>query len=191
MAKTKILIVEDESIVARDIGNMLQSLNYEVTGIVSTATDAVKNASKTKPHLVLMDLMLHGKLSGIAAADEIYTRYDIPIVFLTAYSDEAILQQAKKSEPFGYLLKPFEENELKTTIEIALYKYTMEKKLKDRERFLTTILQSIGDGVIATDKKGRIQFMNPFATKLMKRNYLDAQRKPLEEIFQIASDLTG
>lgn len=144
MAKTKVLIVEDESIVARDIGNMLQSLNYEVTGIVSTAKDAIQSAAKTKPHLVLMDLMLHGEMNGIAAADEIYHRFDIPVVYLTAYSDEAILQQAKKTEPFGYLLKPFEENELKSTIAVALYKYKMEKKLKDRERYLTTILDSIG-----------------------------------------------
>ena len=166
MSDTKILVVEDESIVANDILNMLLTLKYKVTGVVQTASEAIENSRKEKPHLVLMDIMLQGKTTGITAAEIIYTKHNIPIVYLTSYTDETTLDRAKKTEPFGYLLKPFEERELKTTIEIALYKFKMEMKLKNRERFLTTILDGIDDGVIATDKEGAISFINPYAEKL-------------------------
>jgi CheY-like chemotaxis protein len=109
MEKTKILVVEDESIVARDIRNMLLGLGYEVTAVISDAIEAVKNAKKERPHLVLMDIMLQGETSGVEAADQIYSDFNIPVVYLTAFADEATLQRAKKTEPFGYLLKPFEE----------------------------------------------------------------------------------
>ena len=134
MKKTKILVVEDESIVARDIRNMLLGIGYEVTAVTSDAEDAVKQAEKEQPHLVLMDIMLKGDISGVEAADQIYSRLNIPVVYLTAYADETTLQRAKETEPFGYLLKPFEERELKSTIEIALYKFSMEMKLRERER---------------------------------------------------------
>ena len=159
--KTKILVVEDESIVARDIRNMLLGLGYEVVGVVPSGEEAVALAKETSPNLALVDVMLQGEMTGVEAADFIYSGYNIPVVYLTAYADEGTLQRAKETEPFGYLLKPFEERELQTTVEIALYKFKMEMKLRNRERWLTTILQSVGDGVVATDASGRIQFMNP------------------------------
>ncbi len=190
MTKTKILVVEDESIVARDIGNMLLGLGYEVTGVVASGQEAVELARETRPHLVLVDIMLHGALTGFDAAEKIYTGYDIPIVYLTAYADEKTLQRAKKTEPFGYLLKPFEERELQTTIEVALYKYEMERKLKQREHWLTTLLQSVGDGVMATDSRGRIQFMNPFAEDLSGWSQKAALGKPLNDVLQVLNERT-
>jgi len=182
--KTKILVVEDESIVARDIRNMLIGLGYEVIGVTPSASEAVKLAKTKKPHLVLMDIMLQGKTNGVLAADEIYSKFNIPIVYLTAYADEKTLQKAKKAEPFGYLLKPFEERELQTTIEIALYKFKMEMKLKDRERWLSTILISVGDAVIAANEKGYITFMNPLAESLTGCKNPENTSKPLREIFR-------
>lgn len=185
MEKTKILVVEDESIVARDIRNMLLGLGYKVTSVISDAKEAVKRAKKEQPHLVLMDIMLKGDISGVEAADQIYSGLNIPVVYLTAYADETTLQRAKKTEPFGYLLKPFEERELKSTIEIALYKFGMEMKLRERERWLTTMLQSIEDGVIATDIKGNVTFMNPLAETLTGWRQARALDKPLNKVYKI------
>jgi PAS domain S-box-containing protein/putative nucleotidyltransferase with HDIG domain len=185
MEKTKILVVEDESIVARDIRNMLLGLGYHVTAVISDAKEAVKNAKKEQPNLVLMDIMLQGNISGVDAADQIYSEFNIPVVYLTAYADETTLQRAKETEPFGYLLKPFEERELKSTIEIAIYKFGMEMKLKERERWLTTMLKSIKDGVIATDKKGNITFMNPLAETLTGWKQAIALNRPLNQVYKI------
>jgi PAS domain S-box-containing protein/putative nucleotidyltransferase with HDIG domain len=185
MEKTKILVVEDESIVARDIRNMLLGLGYEVTAVISDAQEAVNNAKKERPHMVLMDIMLQGEISGVEAADQIYSEFNIPVVYLTAYADETTLQRAKETEPFGYLLKPFEERELKSTIEIAIYKFGMEMKLKERERWLTTILKSIEDGVIATDTKVNITFMNPLAESLTGWKQAKALGKPLNKVYKI------
>jgi PAS domain S-box-containing protein/putative nucleotidyltransferase with HDIG domain len=185
MEKTKILVVEDESIVARDIRNMLLGLGYEVTAVISGAKEAIKSVKKDRPHLVLMDIMLPGDLSGVDAADQIYSEFNIPVVYLTAFADETTLQRAKETEPFGYLLKPFEERELKSTIEIAIYKFGMEMKLRERERWLTTMLKSIEDGVIATDKKGSITFMNPLAETLTGWQQAKALNKPLSNVYKI------
>ena len=185
MEKTRILVVEDESIVARDIRNMLLGLGYKVTAVVSDPKEAIKSAKREQPHLVLMDIMLKGDISGVEAADKIYSGLNIPVVYLTAYADETTLQRAKKTEPFGYLLKPFEERELKSTIEIALYKFSMEMKLRERERWLTTMLKSIEDGVIATDKRGNITFMNPLAEVLTGWKQAKALDKPLNNVYKI------
>lgn len=188
MTKTKILVVEDESIVARDIRNMLLGLGYEVVGVVPSGEEAVELAREAMPNLALVDVMLQGERTGVEAADQIYSGLNIPVVYLTAYADETTLQRAKKTEPFGYLLKPFEERELQTTVEIALYKFKMEMKLKNRERWLTTILQSVGDGVVATDGNGRIQFMNPFAEDLTGWAQGEAMGKDLKDVFYILSE---
>jgi len=191
MADTRILVVEDESIVANDILNMLLTLKYKVTGVVQTASEAIENSKKEKPHLVLIDIMLQGEKTGITAAEIIYTMLNIPVIYLTSYTDETTLDRAKKTEPFGYLLKPFEERELKTTIEIALYKFKMEMKLKNRERFLTTILDSIGEGVIATDKEGKVSFINPYAEELIGCKQKDILKQPLQQVFAIKNAKTG
>ncbi len=191
MRKTKILIVEDESIVARDIRNMLVGLGYEVAAVVPGASAAVQKAQEMKPDLVLMDVMLQGETTGVEAAEKIYNRFNIPVVYLTAYADSSTVQHAKKTEPFGYIIKPFEERELQTTIEIALYKYQMQMQLKDRERWLSTILKSIGDGVIATNQDGLITFMNPLAESLTGWRLEQALNSPLGNIFKVMNEKPG
>lgn len=180
----RILVVEDESLVGRDIQNMLRSLGYEAIGPVATAAQAVRKAREHAPDLVLMDIVLKGGADGISAAETIWDTLGIPVVYLTAYTDEPTLQRAKQTGPFGYLLKPFEERELQTTVEMALYKAKLDMELKERGRWLRTILRSIGDGIIATDKDGRVAFMNPLAERLTGWSQAEALARPLGEVFR-------
>jgi len=133
MTSPQILIVEDELIVARNIQVSLQKTGYEVPAIVSSGEEAIQRAGQIRPDLVLMDIQLQGEMLGVEAAEQIRTQFDIPVVYLTAYADEASLQRAKVSQPFGYLVKPFRSEELRSTIEMALYKHEIDQKLKKSE----------------------------------------------------------
>ena len=113
-----------------------------------------------------MDIVLKGDMDGVEAAEQIRARFNIPIIYLTAYSDDKTLERAKITEPFGYIIKPFEEREFNSTIEIALYKHKMESKLRESEEWLATTLRSIGDAVISTDREGFVTFINPAAEVL-------------------------
>lgn len=130
MAK-KILIVEDEAIVAKDISVCLEKLGYEVIGTFSNGEKALEFLKANKPDLVLMDIMLAGKISGIETSSKIKELYNIPVVFLTAYADEKTIEKAKITEPYGYIIKPFKEIDLRTSIEMALYKFKKEKEKLD------------------------------------------------------------
>jgi len=178
-----ILVVEDENIVAKDVVNRLRNLGYQVTGTVASGEEAVRAATLAPPDLALMDIMLKGNMDGIETARRIVEMIDIPIVYLTAYADEKTLQRAKVTEAFGYLLKPFEERELHITIEMALFKHQMERKLRESEQWLSAILRSVADGVIATDTLGRIRLLNPIAVALTGWGQADAVGKTLGEVF--------
>jgi PAS domain S-box-containing protein len=190
MPVAQILIVEDESIVAMDIKMRLEGLGYGVAATASSGEEAVALAVRTRPDLVLMDIMLKGTVDGIEAAKQIRAALEIPIVYLTAYADENTLQRSKVAEPFGYILKPFEERELRTTVEMALYKHRVEARLRENERWLSTILRSIGDAVIATDAAGRVVFMNPVAETLTRWRQPDALGRDVADVFQIADEET-
>lgn len=127
-AEGRILVVEDEHIVAMGIKKMLKNLGYTVTGVASSGKDAISKAESTFPDVVLMDIMLKGDMDGVEAAKEIRERFDVPVVYLTAYSDSKILERAKKTEPFGYIVKPFDEKDLHSSIEVALHKHRKEKE---------------------------------------------------------------
>jgi len=189
--KTRILIVEDETLVARHIQNMVGGLGYEIVGVVATGEEAVALALKERPELVLMDIMLRGQMDGIAAAREIWQNLNVPIVYLTAYADESTLHRAKLTQPFGYLLKPFEERELYTAIEMALYKHDVDRRLKERERWLSTILSNIADGVLSTDRQDVVTYLNPVAETLLGRSREDCLGKSLAEVFPVESEETG
>jgi PAS domain S-box-containing protein len=182
MSTPSILVVEDEQIVARDILARLERQGYAVTAVVASGEEAVASVAVVRPDLVLMDIMLQGEMDGIAAAEKIREHYEIPVVYLTAYADERTLQRAKISEPFGYLLKPFEERELHITIQMALYKHAMEHRMREHQQWLTTTLRSIGDAVVSTDLEGRITFMNPRAEALCGWRQEEAQGRLLEEV---------
>ena len=142
MSKTNILIVEDESIVAKDIQHSLKKLGYTVVGICSTGEDAITSAQELKPDLVLMDIMLKGDMSGIDAAGQIREKNNIPVIYLTAYADESTLSKAKVSEPYGYIIKPFKEIDLHTSIEMAIYKHEKETDVKKERDFLYSIVEN-------------------------------------------------
>ncbi len=191
MVETKILVVEDEAIVAEAIRRRLQKLGYTVPATASSGEEAIKKVEENNPDLVLMDIVLQGEMDGIEAAEQIHTRFDIPVVYLTAYSDEKTLLRAKITEPFGYIIKPFKERELQVAIEIALFKHEMEKKLKESKEWFSTTLKSISDGVIATDSKGYVEFMNPVAQSMTGWKLEEAQGKPLKDVFNIINEKTG
>lgn len=127
MAEGRILIVEDEYIVAIGIKRMLKEFGYTITGIASTGEDAIVKAESTFPDVVLMDIMLKGNIDGVEAAKEIKEKFEIPVVYLTAYSDNKILERVKPTEPLGYIIKPFDEKDLHSNIEVALHKNRKKK----------------------------------------------------------------
>lgn len=190
MVEIRILVVEDEVIVAEDIRSSLQRMGYIVPATVSSGEEAIKKVIEHDPDLVLMDIVLQGKMDGIETAGQIHSRFDIPVVYLTAYSDTKTLERAKITEPFGYIIKPFKERELNINIEIALFKHRMEKKLKESREWFTTTLKSTSDGVIATDSNGCVKFMNPVAQHLTGWGAEEAYGKPLKDVFNIKGNQT-
>lgn len=189
--KINILIVEDNTIVAEDIRVRVEKMGYHVTDCVTRGETALNNVDKNPPDLILMDIKLKGEISGIETAAHIHDGdHDIPVIYLTAYADEKTLENAKRTEPFGYIVKPFEDKDLRSTIEIAIYKHRMDRKLKVSEEWFRTTLRSIGDGVIATDMKGCITFMNPVAESLTGWPLDEAYGKPLTVVFTIINEQT-
>jgi PAS domain S-box-containing protein len=185
MKKLKIMVVEDEGIVAADIQDRLVSLGYEVSSVVHSGEEAEPKAKETKPDLVLMDIKLGGNMDGVDAAQRIQRRLDIPVVYLTAHGDEATLRRAKVTEPFGYVLKPFDERSLHTNIEIALYRHKAERRLKNLEQWIEAVLRSIGDAVVVTDRWGLITMMNPAASRLTGWPLEEALSTPIAEVFKL------
>jgi len=140
MSKINILVVEDESIVSKDIQNSLKKLGYNVVGSSATGEKAIELANSENPDVVLMDIMLKGEMNGIDAAAVIKEKQSIPVIFLTAYADELTLSKAKVTQPYGYILKPFKEIDLHTTIEMAIYKHGKEQEIiKERDLFYSII----------------------------------------------------
>lgn len=142
MAKAKILVVEDESIVAKDIQNSLKKLGYNVPTIVASAEKAIKECEDDRPELVLMDIMLKGEMDGIEAANIIREKMGIPVIFLTANADDTTVGKAKMAEPYGYIIKPFREKELQTTIEMALYKHEKVAEIKKERDYYYSIVEN-------------------------------------------------
>jgi PAS domain S-box-containing protein len=186
----RILVVEDELIIAKGIQKRLQALGYSVAGAASSGEDAVDKALDLLPDLVLMDINLQGGMDGVAAAELIRSRADIPVIFLTAYADADTLERAKVTEPFGYIVKPFQDITLQSSIEMALYKHRMESRLRRSEQWFATILRSVGDGIIATDTTGRITFLNPVAEQLTGWEQESALGRELPEVFRIQDEDT-
>lgn len=163
MSVKRILVVEDESVVAWHVQEVLQTFGYEVIAVATNARQAIQIAAAQRPDLVLMDICLQGKNDGVSAAEYLYLKLNLPVVYLTAHVDECTLRRATETSPFGYLIKPFHEADLHTTIQVALRRYQMEAALKDTQQWYATTLVSIGDATIATDVDGFITFMNPAA----------------------------
>ena len=190
MKKTTILIVEDEAIVAADLAGKLGRLGYDVVGCAVRGEEGVELAGRLLPALVIMDIRLKGSMDGIEAAEAIGRKVDIPIIYLTAHSDAATLARAKVTGPFGYVLKPFEERELATAIEMALYRHRSDREVRDQREWLKVTLSSIGDAVVTCDTEGRVTFLNPVAEELTGWTTEEAEERSIQEVFRLINEQT-
>lgn len=172
MSNAKILIVEDERIVAEDIKRTLQNLGYTVCSTVISGEEAIKKAEQDNPDLILMDIVLQDEVGGMEAAEKIRNRFRIPVIYLTAYADDRTLERAKITEPFGYIIKPFDERVLQSTIEMALYKNKTEKKILH----LNSVLRAIrGVNQLITKQRDRERLIQGICNKLVEgRGYDNA-----------------
>ncbi len=188
MNAARILIVEDDRIVARDIEQQLLRLGYLVTGITGRGDEALALATSTQADLVLMDIRVQGPVDGIEAARQVRAHCQIPVVFLTAYADDETVRRASAAEPLGYVLKPFEDTQLHTVIGMALYKHASEQRLRASEQRYAVTLASIGDAVIATGADTAVTFMNPVAEHLTGWRAQDAVGQPLAAVYCTGED---
>jgi diguanylate cyclase (GGDEF)-like protein/PAS domain S-box-containing protein len=185
MFSHKILVVEDERILALDIRNSLQKLGYSVLDLTASGEEAIKKVAEDNPHLVLIDICLAGKINGTEVVDIIQNDFQIPVVYLTEYSADNQLQKKQLSEPFSYILKPCAEKDLHFAVEMALYKHQMSKKYEAENQRLTAIINSMGCGVVVTSVNGSIQMMNPVAESLTGWRQNEAYGKDLVEVVNL------
>ena len=161
MWKVNVLLVEDESIVAKDIQLSLKRLGYNVLGIENTGEKAISSARKLDPDIIIMDIMLKGKINGIEASEKIRKEQNIPIIYLTAYADENTLSKAKITEPYAYIIKPYKEIDLHTSIEMALYKHSKELEiLKERDMLYNIVENKDNTEYIFVKSKSRLIKLN-------------------------------
>lgn len=180
---TQILVVEDETIIALNLKENLESLGYAVVGIAASGEKAVEKATQLRPDLVLMDIQLKGSMDGIQAAQQIWESLSIPVIFVTGHSDPSTLERATITAPFGYILKPVKEKDLSVAITIALQRY-------QREQLLNAILRGMGDGVIVVDNEHRVKSLNPVAESLTGWQVSEARERQLTEVLNLVDEQT-
>ncbi|HEX7897207.1 MAG TPA: response regulator [Planctomycetota bacterium] len=188
---SRILIVEDESVVALDLRQRLEAMGFAVPASVATGREAVDSAGRLEPDLVLMDIVLPGGMDGVAAAAEIRSRFDIPVVFLTAFSDRPTLDRVKATAPAGYVVKPFDEGALRAAIEVALTRHALERDLKGLQRRVSSTLRSIGDAVVTADARGAVDYMNPAAERLTGWKLDDARGRDIADVLHLVDESAG
>ncbi|MBP7948299.1 MAG: response regulator [Verrucomicrobiales bacterium] len=187
MNTLRIIVVEDEALVARDLQATLVKLGYEVPGVACSAEEVLELLRRGLPDLVLMDIRLGDGADGIDTARRIQEEFGVPVVYLTAYADELTIQRARETQPYGYLLKPFHESELRSVVELAAARHQAHRRLEASEAQFMNTLRSMAEGVISTDLLGRISFMNPAAEDLTAWTMPEALGRPLHEVFRISS----
>ena len=187
--KTRILIVEDEGLIALDLKEKLEQAGYTVPGVHNNATDALASLERLQPQLVLMDIRLRGPLDGIEAADQIRRKFRLPVIFVTSHSDRATLDRARITGPFGYIVKPFHGVDFRAQIEMALWRHEMEQKLVISEAWLSATFENVADALIATDGEGKVAFMNKPAAKLTGWEGEDFKGRPLLEVFEVFDEM--
>ncbi len=188
MEKGRILAVGDESLLGSRLFGALENAGYTIAGVASSSHEGVLQASDLKPDLVLMDAGVGGRMTAIDAARQIRACFDIPVLYLAAPADREALEEAGVTSPFGYVAKPFSERDLNTAIDVAVYTFKMEEKIKEREQWLETTLKSVDDAVIATDTKGRIAFMNPVAETLTGWPEVDSLGRDVSDVFHVIDE---
>ncbi|MCP4129699.1 MAG: HD domain-containing protein [bacterium] len=187
--KKEILIVEDDQTTAALIQEYLVEMGYELPVIISTGEEAIKRAEEIRPDMVLMDIVLAGKMDGIETGEYIYKMLYIPVIFLTVSCDDETLERAQKTNPFGYIVKPVNKYDLKAAISMALVRFHMERTLKENELRFSTILNSIGDGVIVINSSNIITYINPTAEYLLGAAKQDVIYKELKNVATIENSV--
>ncbi len=183
--KTRIFIVEDEPLIAADLEWRLLELGYQVLAVASSGREAIENIRNTSPDLVLMDINIAGELDGIETAQAVRASLAVPVVFLTACRDRETILRATNTDPFGYLVKPINDDNLVSAIETAIYKHEMEQRLRQREAWLSTTLRCAADAILVTDRVGRIEFLNDQCRKLLSLEKESVKAKLLSEIIPL------
>jgi PAS domain S-box-containing protein len=184
-AGVRILIVEDEIIIARELEARLEGMGHGVAGIAASGQEALALAEETRPDLVLMDIVLKGDIDGIEAAAEIRRRFHLPVIFISAYADRDTLARAKITQPFAYIVKPFSERELAANIEMALYRHGMETRLRKLERWFAAAMEQVPEAVIAADRAGRITVLNRAAEDITAWSKEEALGRCLAEVVRL------
>jgi PAS domain S-box-containing protein len=187
----RILIVEDERITAEDLAEVLKDLGYHVTAVVSSGEEALREAERNPPDLVLMDIRIKGEMDGTEAARILRERFDVPVVYLTAHADRDTLERAKQSRPLGYIVKPFQEAELHASVEMALYKHWHDLRSRGREQHVTDVLSALMLGVISVDQTEAVRTMNPAAQDLTGWSMEQAAGTPARQVLRLADAATG
>src|SRR3990172_548762 len=183
--KKKIFVVDDDESIVDILRDSLTQLGYQFAGACASGEDTLIRLATDKPDLILMDIGLAGKMDGLDTAKIIQSKYDIPVVYITGHYERHVLDRARVCDQFGMVLKPFKIKEIHVTIEMALAKYASEKKIKESEQWLVRTLNSIEEGLIATDHNNHIKFINPIAEKLTGWRLEDALGRPLNEVLHL------
>lgn len=182
MPATQVMIVEDESVIALDIKQSLNRLGYSVCGMAASGDSALRKIATHRPDVILMDIHLKGEMTGIDVSERVKTDFQIPIVYLTANADSSTFKEAKSTDPYGYILKPFDEKELGIAIEIALHQHQKTETTRSSESWYATAFQSLNEAVIATDTEGLVVFMNAASEALTGYRLADVVNQPVQDI---------
>ncbi|MEO5570006.1 MAG: response regulator [Bacteroidia bacterium] len=188
MKKTKILVVEDENIVAKDIQNTLIRLGYDVPATASSAVIAFDKLDEVKPDLVFLDIRLKGDMDGIQIAERIKTEYDLPVIFLTSYADKTTVERAKLTEPYGYLIKPFNEADLLSTVEMALHNFKTVQQLRANKNLYANALTQLDEAILITDNECKISFLNPKAASITGYGEESSMGKEISTLIRFANN---
>jgi len=178
----RILLADDEAIITMQLEKRLASMGYEVVGIASSGKESLHMARELKPDLVLMDIVMPGDMDGIDAASMIRSELDIPIVFLTAFADGVHIDRAKRAEPFGYIVKPFHEEEIFASIEVALHKRMLEQRFRDKEKLYRAIMERAFDPICVIDRNCRVMDVNERAARLLGHERNDLIGKEADKL---------
>jgi PAS domain S-box-containing protein len=181
-----LLLVDDEVIIAAELEDRLTANGYRVVGIATTGARAVAMARERKPDLIIMDIMMPGDLDGIDAAQIIRSRFDIPVIFLTAFADDQLMKRAKAVRPLGYILKPFNENQITATISVALHNNALEKLLKESEARYRAVVETLGDYIIRFDPGMKLLFANSAFLALSEKFDIDPSNCSLEDLLPMS-----
>ena len=183
--RANIFIVEDKQATLEMLGDMLETLGYNIAGTERSGENVLRHVRYTNPDLILMDITLHGDQDGIEIAEQIRESHDIPVIYLTGALDNSTIQRAKDTAPYGYLVKPISIHQLGITIQMALHKHALELELRQQERWLSSTLRSISDGVITTDDDSRVTFMNKVAEEITAWSMEEARGYPVNEVINL------